>query len=131
MGSFSKYLEEQLLNHVVGPSAYLKPASLYLALFTTRTDDEDGGTEVKGNGYRRERITFAPAEEGAGRIANRNVVPFSIATPKGWGTVSDFGIYDAQTGGNRLVYGPLAVPKSIGAGDRMEFGAGALVVSLD
>jgi hypothetical protein len=129
-GNFSNYLEEQLLNHVFGSTTLSKP-SLYLALFTSATDDAAGGTEVSGNAYARQTVAFSAAANPAGTIANSGTVTFPVATPSGWGTITDFAIYDALTNGNRLVYGTLAASKTVGAGDRIEFAAGALVITLD
>lgn len=129
-GNFSNYLEEQLLNHIFGVTTFSKP-TLYLALFTSATDDAAGGTEVSGNAYVRLPITFAAAANPAGTIANDILATFPLATPSGWGTITDFAIYDALTVGNRLVYGPLSASKAVGAGDRIEFAIGALVITLD
>lgn len=131
-GNFSDFLEQKLLNHVFGSPAYSQPAGLFLALFTTATDDTSGsGTEVSGNAYARQAIAFGSAASPAGTISNSGVVTFPTATPAGWGTITDFGIYDAVTGGNRLVYGTLTASQTIAAGNRLEFAAAALVISLD
>lgn len=131
MPAFSDYLEQKLLDHVFGSTTFTKPSTLYLALFTSATDDAAGGTEVSGNAYARQPITFNAAQTPAGTIANAATVTFPVATPSGWGTITDFAIYDAVTTGNRLVYGTLAASKAINAGDRIEFAAGALVITLD
>jgi hypothetical protein len=129
-GNFSNYLEEAVLNHVFGATTLSKP-SLFLALFTSATDDAAGGSEVSGNAYARQSIAFAAAANPAGTIANSGVVTFPVATPSGWGTITDFAIYDAATVGNRLVWGTLTASKTVGAGDRIEFAVGALVITLD
>jgi hypothetical protein len=58
MASFTDYLENKILKHVFGAVPYTAPASLYVALFSTPTDDTGAGGEVAtGNGYARVLVT--------------------------------------------------------------------------
>ena len=103
-GNLSDYAENKLLNHMLGVSTFTMPTTVYLALFTSNPTDAGTGTEVTGNGYARKVIPFSTATTGT--ISNASEVAF--ATPTGaWGIVTHFGIYDALTGGNLLVHGPL------------------------
>ena len=45
MAGFSDYLEDKVLDHVFGGSAYTAPSPLYVALFTAAPSDPGGGTE--------------------------------------------------------------------------------------
>ena len=66
--SFSNYLEDKVLNHVFGGSAYTAPTTLYIALLTSAPDDTSTGVsgqsnsiaEVSGSGtgYTRKSATF-------------------------------------------------------------------------
>ena len=64
MGSFSNYLEDELVDHICN-AAYTPPAAVYVALATA--DPTDAGTgasmsEVANtNGYARTAITFGAA----------------------------------------------------------------------
>jgi hypothetical protein len=70
-GSFTNFLEDELLDHVFGASAYTAPVTLYfLASTTTISDDGTGATEPVGNNYSRTPVTnnltnFPAASSGA------------------------------------------------------------------
>ena len=53
MAGFSDYLEDKVLDHVFGGTAYTAPSTLYVALYTVAPTDTGGGTEVLGRGYSR------------------------------------------------------------------------------
>lgn len=130
MSQMSDYLEQKLLDLVFRNQSYTQPATVYMALFTSATDDAAGGTEVSGNGYARQPITFGAAVNPAGTIQNSGVVAFPAATPLLWGVVTHFAIYDAVTNGNRLAWGALTASKTIGAGDRIEFAVGDITITF-
>jgi hypothetical protein len=128
MASFTDYLENKILGHVFGSAPYTKPATLYVALFTTPTDDAGAGSEVPGSGYARVAVTFSVT----GSTASNSVeVAFPVATSSGWGTITHGAIFDAATGGNMLAQGALAYPKEVAAGDVYYLPIGNLTVSLD
>lgn len=126
MSSFSDYLENELLDHVFGASAYSAPGTLHLALFTVAPTDAGGGTEVTGGSYARaavtNNLTNFPAASG-GAKTNANAITFATATAD-WGTVVAAGIFDASSGGNLIAWCtvtsqsvPSGVTASIPAGD--------------
>ena len=132
-GSFSNFLELELLDHVFGNAAYTAPATLYVALFTATPSDTGGGTEVSGNAYARVAVTnnstnFPAASAGA--KANGTAITFPQATPSGWGVVTQFGIFDASTSGNLLAWGDLTASKTVDALDTVSFAIGALTITL-
>lgn len=130
MGSFSDYLENKVLDHVTGKTAFTKPTS-HVALFTAAPSDAGGGTEVSGGSYA--RITTAGADWNAaasGSVSNANALAFPTASGS-WGTATHFALMDAPTGGNQLAWGTLGTPKTIASGDVAQFAAGALVATLD
>ena len=131
-GSFSDYLEDELLDHVLGGADYARPATVYVGLYTAAPTDAGGGTEVAGNNYARVSVTNNatnwPASSG-GAKANGTAITF--ATPSGsWGTVGAMGVFDASSAGNLLAWADLAVPKSVSSGDIVAFAVGELDVSL-
>lgn len=134
MGSFSNFLENEILDHVFGNAAYAAPATLYLGLSTTTIVDAGTGiTEPSGNGYTRAAVTnnatnFPAASNGS--KSNGTVINFP--TPTGaWGTVVNFFVADASTAGNILAYGTLTVAQPIVSGNPVSFQVGALVFTLD
>lgn len=131
-GSFGDYLEDELLDHVLGGGDYTRPATVYLALFTAAPTDAGGGTEVSGNNYGRAAVTNNatnfPAASG-GTKSNGTTITF--ATPSGsWGTVAAMGVFDASSGGNLLAWADLTVSKTVTSGDVVSFAVGELDVSL-
>lgn len=121
------------------------PAYLYIGLFTATPSDSGGGTEVNGNNYARVTVTSSMTATGwagtqgagttaassgtSGQTSNNGVVSFP--TPTGsWGTVTQFGIFDAATNGNLLFWGDLTTPKTINSGDTVNFPAGSLTVTV-
>ena len=125
-GSKSDYLENKVLDHALGTTSFTMPADVYVGLYTVAPTDAGGGTEVSGNGYAREIVTFSAASSGA--TANDAEVEFD--TPTGsWGTVVAFGIFDSLTTGNLLYWGDLAVNKTIDSGDVVKFLVGDIDIT--
>ncbi len=133
--SFGDFLENELLDHVWGASAYTAPGILYVGLSTTLPNDAGGNiTEPSGaNGYARvavtNNLTNWPAAVG-GAKSNGTLIAFPTATAS-WGTVSWFFISDAASGGNMLGWGTLTNPKTIDSGDTASFQTGDLDITLD
>jgi hypothetical protein len=132
-GSFSDYLELELLDHVFGNAAYTAPATLYIALFTVAPNDAgSGGTEVTGGSYARKAVTnnatnFPAAVAGA--KSNGVAITFAQATAS-WGTVAAFAIYDDLTGGNMLGWADLSASVAVASGDTATFAIGDLDITL-
>jgi len=134
MGSFTNFLEDELLDHVWGNAAYTAPSTLYIALSTTTiSDDGTGMTEPSGGAYARAAVTNNttnwPAASG-GAKANGIAITFATATAS-WGTIIDFAVMDALTSGNMLAYGTLTASKTIDSGDTASFAIGDLDITLD
>jgi len=130
MAGFSDAVEADLLNAVFRNTAYTSPAAVYVGLFTSppTSDSGTGGTEVSGNNYSRQAVTFgAPS---AGTITNSSAPGFA-ASGGAWGTVTHFGIFDAPSAGNLLGWDALSASKTIADGDTATFGVGTLTVTLD
>lgn len=125
--SFSNYLENKVLLHVFGATAYTAPATLYVALFTSDPGETGSGTEVSGGSYARQTITFTVT---ANQASNTAAVEFPTATAS-WGTVTYAAIYDASTSGNMLAYGALTTSKTIASGDVLRIPAGDFDINLD
>lgn len=135
MGSFSDYLEDELLDHVFGASTYTAPATVYFGLADTTITDSTTGTTVSepsGGSYARKSETNNKttwATSSGGSLTNAITITFATATAS-WGTVTDFFIADAATNGNILAYGALDASKAVGNGDTVSFASGALTITL-
>jgi hypothetical protein len=109
-------------------------ANVYMGLLSTApSNDGDPGTELSGNGYSRQVITFSAPVAGSGesrKIDNNATVEFGPATAN-WPTVVAAALYTAATGGTMLYWGNLTTPKTVESGDTLRFTAGNATVSED
>lgn len=135
MANMSDYLEVELRKHIFRTGSFTKPTALYVALFTVTPSDSGGGTEVTGGSYARVNVPPLDANwSGASSTdgLTDNVSAITFATPSAnWGTVVAFGIFDASTSGNLLVWGAISPSKTINNGDPApSFAAGALDITF-
>lgn len=133
MGSKSNYLENAILNHVLGAQTYTPPGTVYVALYTTAPGETGGGVEVSGGGYARVAVTNNTTTWPTttnGQKSNGTAITFPQATAA-WGTVVAWGLLDAATGGNLLYYGDISPSRTINAGDVAQFAVGALTFTED
>lgn len=127
MAAMSNYLETALINGTLRGTSYTAPTTVYVGLFTTDPTDAGTGTEVSGGSYVRKAATFGAPSNGVSTISA--AIEFTQATAS-WGTVTHFGIFDAETTGNLLYHGALTASKAIDTGDVFKFAASALTVTL-
>ena len=126
MSAMSDYLENKVLDHVLGTTAYTHPSQANLGLSTGSLGDDASGTELSGNNYSRVSINFDAASGGT--TDNSAAVEFAAATGS-WGTISHFGIYDASSSGNLLIHGAFSASKTITTGDILRVAAGELDIT--
>jgi hypothetical protein len=127
MAEMSNFLENALVNATLRNTSYTSPTTVFVALYTTDPTDADTGTEVSGNGYARQSVTFSAPSNGA--TSNSSAVEFPQATGS-WGTVAYIGLRDASSGGNLLYHTALDASKTIATGDVFRISAGSLTVTL-
>lgn len=154
MAAFTDFLENKLIDWllraqavgITGASAGAGsgPTTLYVGLFTTAPTDSTAGTEVSGGSYARVSVTSGTtawnntqgnttgASTGTdGTTENASTITFPAPTAN-WGVVTSFGIFDASSGGNLLIYANLTASKTINNGDAApSFAAGALTIQID
>ena len=126
MSSKTDYLENEILDHVLGVGALTSPTNVYLALFSVAPSEAGGGTELTGNGYARQVITFGTPASG-GTISNTAAVTFT-ASGGAWSAVAGIAIMDALTVGNMLYYEAVSGP-TLADGDSYEFAIGDIDVT--
>jgi len=136
MSAASNYLENEVLDHVLGQGArdFTSPTSLYVGLFNNTSGSAaanlEAGTltdEVSGGAYTRKAVAFAAASSGS--AATSATVTFDTATAS-WGTVTHLAVIDNSSGGNVLFWGALTASKTVEAGDTFQISSGNLTVSL-
>lgn len=145
MAALADYLENKLIDWLMRAQVFSPPATHYVGLLTAAPTDTGGGIEVSGGSYARVAITSSlanwagtqaagstTASSGtSGTTSNNSAITFPAPTAN-WGTVVAFGIFDAASAGNLLIYSPLTVNKTINNGDAApSFAAGALTIQID
>lgn len=129
MAALSDFSEKLLLDWLMTNGTATRPTAWYVGLFTAAPNDAGGGTEVSGNGYSRQSVTFAAATSGAGTTSNTGDVVFTAAGGA-WGTITHIGIFDASTSGNLLWHGSLTASKTVADGDTLQFSTGNIDLTL-
>jgi hypothetical protein len=126
MSAMSDYLENEILDHILGTGSYTMPTTVYVGLATGSFGDDASGSELTGNNYSRVSASFSAASGGT--TSNSAAVEFAAATGS-WGSVSHFGIFDAASSGNLLIHGAFSAAKTIASGDILRIAAGDLDVT--
>ena len=135
MSSKADYLENKLLDLVLGGVAFSAPANVYIALYTANPTDAGGGTEVSTatwTNYARvtkvNNATNWPAASG-GSKSNGTAIDYGTATTTGSVTLTGFGILDALSGGNLLYWGVFTPSVVVQNGNPVQFAIGGLTVT--
>ena len=118
-------IENQLLDALVGTTAYSITGPVKLALVTANGNDASAGTQVSGGSYVRQTIAFTAASGGS--IGNSASISFTGMPAV---TVVGIELYDSAGSPKRLAYGALTSSRSITAGDTVQFAIGTITLSL-
>lgn len=131
MAALSDYAENLILNWLMrGEGETSHPTSWHIGLFTSAPNDAGGGTEVSGNGYTRQSVTWDQASGTGGTTSNSTAETFT-ASGGDWGTITHIGIFDASVSGNLLWHGAISGSgKTINDGDSLEFAIGAIDLTI-
>lgn len=114
---FTNYSIPLLLAHLFGAGPY------YVSAHTADPTAAGNVGEVSGDGYARMEAALTLT----GNVVDNDADLVSAeATGDGWGTITHTAVWDAPTGGNCLMRGPLTTPKEIEAGDALRIKAGEL-----
>lgn len=130
-------VRNNILNNWFRGEAAKLPTTLYIGLSKTAPNESGGNvTEPTSSSYKRVAIaanTTNWSTASNGSISNAVVFRFPEAT-ESWTTssqkITHFAVYDAQTSGNLLFYGQLAVSHEIPVGSVMEIPVGGLSTQL-
>lgn len=123
-------LDNALLSAVLRNVAYVQPAAVYVGLTTGTSTPGAAATEVVDANYTRIVATFGAPVNGVTACGALSGF-FGAGAAAGPIAITEVAIYDngVKATGNMLYYGPLAVPKTVGAGDTVSFAASALTVT--
>lgn len=112
----SDYLENKLVDHLFRSTPFSKPPHLFLGLFTLAPGDAGGGSEVSGGSYARAQLdpldtNWTATQGGTSGVSSgtsrrtSNAVALTFPTPTAdWGVIDAWGLFDAVTGGNLLLW---------------------------
>lgn len=121
----SYYADNTTLNLWLNNVPFTPPVTVWLALFLVTPGPGGGGTEVVGNGYGRQIITFSIPVNG--QCSNTGVIQFPVDIVADWTTIVAFGVYDASSGGNLLYYANLSTSRYVAVNDQIVFPVGQLI----
>lgn len=128
----SDYIDQQVLAAIFQGGSFPAFANVYVSLFTVTPTKAGGGTEVVSGGYNRLAVASSAALwaiTGPTYVAsNIGLLDFGISIAA-WGTLTAFGIHDAQAGGNLLFFDTFASPIVVAAGKNVVFNLAQLTVS--
>jgi len=134
MTGFSDYLENKLLNHILGGVAYNPLSTVYVGLSSTDPSEAGGNiTEPVGNGYARVAVTNNttnwPTVSNSTKTNGATITWPQVSGA--WGNIAYVVVFDQLVGGNALMGGVLNDPKSPTNGDTVQYGIGAFQLLLN
>ena len=127
MGSFTDYMENKIVGHVLSGVSWTPPTTYYAALFTIAPGESTAGTEASAGSYARQSCTFTTSGSVASNAAQ---IEFPVSTTD-HGTINGFGIFDASTSGNLVSYHVMSPTKTYNTGETIRATAGSLTITLD
>ena len=130
MAGFSDYLEDKVLDHVFGGTAYSAASTLYVGLYTSAPSDTGGGTECSGGSYARKSMPAMTVSGTSPTTATNGAAVEFVTATGSWGTVTHVGVFDAASSGNLLAWAALTTSKAVTSGDVFRFNAGELDITL-
>ena len=126
--ALTTYASNKVLDLLLRATTWTPPSNVYVALFTTATDDSGGGTEATGGSYARQAASFEVAGTTLARQSGTDA-------PLDWAnmpadTFTHLALYDAASAGNMLAHGELDASVTTGSGDPLSITAGDLIVEF-
>lgn len=136
----SQYIRQNVVNSILRAVALPLPANTYVSLHTA-DPGPTGANEVSTGtwpGYVRRDASNGvggiasgwSAADTTGNSKNAKQITFPGNNATGPVTVTNFGIWDAVTGGNLIAYGTLTTSRTLAVGDILVFDVNSLSVTL-
>lgn len=108
--------------------------TIYIGLATNEAVPDENGNNFKepssANGYKRSKLDVMTSASD-GQTQNSDIIFFALSREAGWGTITHFGVFTAQSGGTPYYTGELTTAVQIPAGYIPIFDIGALKIGLD
>ncbi len=131
--AFSDYWEDASLENLLNDVALPAHDTLYVALFSSVTDDAGGGTELTvgtAPGYMRAAVGACTVSGTTPTRGGNDVAIEFGAAGTDWPEITHVGVYDASTGGNLIFHGALTAARTVMMGDTAQFSPDALGLAL-
>ena len=126
--AMTNYGETKFLDHVLNGNALSMP-TIYIGVGTGAfTEAGGGGPEIATGEYARQIMTFSSAVSRS--ASNDGSVTFPEALSS-WGTISDFSLWDALSGGNMLYYATFSSGISVPSGKSLHIAIGGIIITFD
>ena len=127
----STYLDNALVNAMVGKTTFTAPANVYIGLSTTApTTAGSNITEPVGNGYARVPVPGSSWNSASnGTATNSAAITFPTATGS-WGTATYIVAYDAASSGNYLWSSAISGGQAVVANVTVVIPVGSASVSM-
>jgi hypothetical protein len=120
------YLQNAVANATLRNTAYTSPANVYASLYSVAPTESTVGTEITGNGYSRQSVTFSAPSLGS---LSSNVAVTFTCSGNNWPVVVAFGVTDASTSGNILYYAGIS-GRTVQVGDSVVFASGDITIQI-
>ena len=120
--------ETLLLKYLLTTDSVTRPTNWYVGLYASgnQPSDSSAGTELSGNGYARQSVTFSVTGNSG---TNSGSITFPTATAS-WGTITFAGLFDSQNGGSLIAYSQLGASKVIDTNDILQISNNSLTLTL-
>ena len=120
--------ENRILTWLLTTNSATRPTQWYVGLYSTgnQPSDSSAGTELSGNGYARQSVTFSVTGNSG---TNSGSITFPTATAS-WGTITFAGIFDSASGGSLIAYSQLGASKVIDTNDILQISNNSLTLTL-
>lgn len=127
-GSLTPYLANKIVSHTLRGTTYTSPATIYTAIFTAYTNDSSY-TELTDSNYARQTSSFSVPTDLVTDCSNSGDITYAVMTADF--TANFVAIFDAVSGGNMLLRGPLTPPRTVTAGKIFKYPTNALTITAD
>jgi hypothetical protein len=132
MGSFSDYLENKILDHIVGNAAFTAPTNIFVALSTA--DPLDTGLSIAepfGSAYARVSTDDSDWDAASGGALDNGADITFVEASGAWGTITHFALFDQDRTAYAITGVSTGDKKFTIAGDHASEMAAGTLISID